>query len=223
MTGQRRRVEQVASTRDAILAAAERLFGEHGIHAVSNRQISEAAGQGNNAVVNYHFGTKADVLRALVERHSENLDAIRSRMIADITDPSDLRQWVSCAVMSVTEYMDSLGTPSWYARLIAQIGADPAYRALDPSDLSDVAPPSLQTLREGLSKCLPDLPDEVRAQRSAMTRHLISQVMLERERVAAGDSGVVIAEANLIDAVVALWEAPAHRNAEISQSGGVPS
>ncbi len=221
MTGQRRRDEQVASTRDAILAAAERLFGEHGIHAVSNRQISEAAGQGNNAAVNYHFGTKADVLRALVQRHSENLDAIRSRMIADITDPEDLRQWVSCAVMSVTEYMDSLGTPSWYARLIAQIGADPAYRALDPSDLSDVAP-SLQTLREGLSKCLPDLPDEVRGQRSTMTRHLISQVMLERERVAAGDSGVVIAEANLIDAVVALWEAPANRTAEIPQNG-VPS
>ncbi|WP_416969054.1 hypothetical protein [Streptomyces sp. 4F14] len=29
------------------------------MHAVANRQISRAAGQGNNAAVTYHFGTKA--------------------------------------------------------------------------------------------------------------------------------------------------------------------
>ena len=40
--------DRASSTREAILTAAERLFAEHGVYAVSNRQVSEAAGQGNN-------------------------------------------------------------------------------------------------------------------------------------------------------------------------------
>src|SRR3546814_2769538 len=41
-----------------ILQAAEDCFGEHGIDAVSLRQIAIAAGQGNTAAVQYHFGSK---------------------------------------------------------------------------------------------------------------------------------------------------------------------
>ena len=64
------RTEQVQETRGLIMAAAERLFAEFGVAAVSNRQISEAARQGNNAAVNYHFGTKTDLLRAIVGQHA---------------------------------------------------------------------------------------------------------------------------------------------------------
>jgi AcrR family transcriptional regulator len=63
------RGERASSTQEAILVAAERLFAEHGVFAVSNRQVSEAAGQGNNAAVGYHFGTKADLVRAIEEKH----------------------------------------------------------------------------------------------------------------------------------------------------------
>ena len=55
------RAERASTTQEAILKAAERLYAEHGVFAVSNRQVSEAAGQGNNAAVGYHFGTKADL------------------------------------------------------------------------------------------------------------------------------------------------------------------
>ncbi|MGO4759077.1 TetR family transcriptional regulator, partial [Streptomyces sp. 2MCAF27] len=64
MAGRTARAEQVSATRELILTAAERLFAERGVYAVSNRQVSEAAGQGNNAAVGYHFGTKADLVRA---------------------------------------------------------------------------------------------------------------------------------------------------------------
>ncbi|MGK2866028.1 MAG: TetR family transcriptional regulator, partial [Mycobacterium sp.] len=43
------RTDRASTTREAILTAAERLYAEHGVFAVSNRQVSEAAGQGNNA------------------------------------------------------------------------------------------------------------------------------------------------------------------------------
>src|ERR1700731_3788810 len=65
------RTERASSTQEAILVAAERLYAEHGMFAVSNRQVSEAAGQGNNAAVGYHFGTKACLVRALTDHLAE--------------------------------------------------------------------------------------------------------------------------------------------------------
>ena len=64
------RTDRASTTRVAILTAAERLYAEHGVFAVSNRQVSEAAGQGNNAAVGYHFGTKTDLVRAIEERRT---------------------------------------------------------------------------------------------------------------------------------------------------------
>jgi len=48
-TARAARSDRASTTQQAILTAAERLFAEHGVFAVSNRQVSEAAGQGNNA------------------------------------------------------------------------------------------------------------------------------------------------------------------------------
>ena len=49
-TARAARSDRASTTQEAILTAAERLFAEHGVFAVSNRQVSEAAGQGNNEI-----------------------------------------------------------------------------------------------------------------------------------------------------------------------------
>src|SRR5438067_4246868 len=115
MAGGTRRADQVNATRDAILAAAERLFAEHGVVAVSNRQVSEAAGQGNNTAVGYHFGTKADLVRAIVRKHAEPIEQARLRMLTEIGDSTDLRDWVACLVRPTTEHLAAVGSPTWYA------------------------------------------------------------------------------------------------------------
>ena len=66
--------------------AAERLYAEHGVFAVSNRQVSEAAGQGNNAAVGYHFGTKTDLVRAIEEKHRLPVEQLREQMVADLLE-----------------------------------------------------------------------------------------------------------------------------------------
>ncbi len=50
-------------------------------------------------------------------------------MLAEIGDSTELRDWVACAVRPITEHLDALGHPSWYARFIAQVTADPALQA----------------------------------------------------------------------------------------------
>src|SRR3546814_19942695 len=58
--------------RQRLLDTAERLFGEHGVDAISVRQITLAAGQSNNSAVAHHFGSKEDLLLAIFKnRRSE--------------------------------------------------------------------------------------------------------------------------------------------------------
>ena len=66
------------------MSAAERLFAERGIAAVSHRQIVLAARQGNTAAVAYHFGTKEHLVRAIEDKHGGHIEALREQMIAAI-------------------------------------------------------------------------------------------------------------------------------------------
>src|SRR5438270_13470238 len=121
------RTDRATSTQEAILVAAERLYAEHGMFAVSNRQVSEAAGQGNNAAVGYHFGAKADLVRASEEKHRGPVEQLREQMVAELDESAGMRDWVGCLVRPLTEHLAALGNPSWYARFAAQAMTDPAY------------------------------------------------------------------------------------------------
>ncbi|MFC4591037.1 TetR/AcrR family transcriptional regulator [Sphaerisporangium corydalis] len=210
-TGGTVRAGRVSATREQILTAAERLFAEHGVFAVSNRQVSEAAGQGNNAAVGYHFGTKTDLVRAIARRHAEQIERGRLRMAAEIADPTDVRDWVACLVRPVTDHLDALGTPTWFARFGAQVMTDPVLREIMVEE--SLCSPSLRQTLDGLNRCLPELPVEVRAERNDMAGQLMAHMCAERERALA--EGIPTprrswhgAATGLIDALVGLWLAP---------------
>lgn len=204
------RADRANSTRDAILAAAERLFAEHGVFAVSNRQVSEAAGQGNNAAVGYHFGTKTDLVREIERRHRAPVELLREQMVAAAGDSAELRDWVSCLVRPLTDHLAALGNPTWYARFAAQVMADPAYHDIVVKDA--LSSPSLVQVIEGVNRCLPDLPAPVRQARNVMARNLLMHTCADWERtLAAGGKPKTSwreAGSHLIDAIVGLWRAP---------------
>lgn len=208
-TGDRRpRTEQVEQTRAMILVAAERLFAERGVHAVSHRQISEAAGQGNNAAVGYHFGTKSDLVRAIIRRHQGPTEEIRRRLLGAHTGSGDLRDWVTCVVRPVTEHLAALGHPSWYARFAAQLITEPSLLELATEEFRDAA--MMNAVIDGLQRCLPGLPEAVRQERTNMAHTLIVHycAQRERDRVPAWDATA----AGLIDAIVGLFRAPVSGN-----------
>ena len=204
------RTERAQATRDAILVAAERLFAEHGVITVSNRQISEAAGQGNNTAVGHHFGTKADLVRAIVRKHAVEVDRLREAMVAEAADSIDPRVWAACLVRPSTQHLDELGSPSWYARFAAQVMADPELHIVMVDEV--LGSPSLQAMIDGFNRCLPDLPAPIRAERNDMARHLIVQMTAERERALAENrptprSSWHDVATGLIDAIVGIMRA----------------
>ena len=68
------------STATRILDAAERLFARHGIEGASVRAITQAA-DANIAAVHYHFGSKLDLVRALLERRVGEMDERRRPLL----------------------------------------------------------------------------------------------------------------------------------------------
>jgi AcrR family transcriptional regulator len=203
--------ERSEGTRKVLLVAAERLFGERGMYAVSNRQISEAAGQGNNAAVCYHFGTRTDLLRAIEGKHRQPIERLRARMLVDVGDVNELSDWVACLVRPLTDHLEQLGAYSYYARFAAQAMADPTYREVVTKDAL-TSPQLVQTIK-GINRCLPDLPKRVRIERIVMARNLLMHTCAEHEGALVrhgprARSPWPLAAEGLIDAITGLWQAP---------------
>lgn len=64
-----------------LIDAAEKLFGEHGVDGVSLLQIAKQAGQANKYAVQYHFGSKENLVRAIFQTRLERIDARRRLML----------------------------------------------------------------------------------------------------------------------------------------------
>ncbi|WP_030900675.1 TetR/AcrR family transcriptional regulator [Streptomyces sp. NRRL F-5126] len=203
--------DRTAGTRAAIMETAERLFAEHGLSNVSSRGIAEAAGQRNVTAVSYHFGSRTELVRVIMERHGEQAELLRRRHLSLVEGSTGIRDWAGCLVRPATEHLASLGVPSWNARFSAQVMTDPTMRLMISEEA--VARPYLARILGGLGACLEHLPRHVRVARGAMARNVLIHTCAERERALAEGSaplhGSWDATADeLTDAIVGLLSAP---------------
>jgi TetR/AcrR family transcriptional regulator, regulator of cefoperazone and chloramphenicol sensitivity len=67
--------------RERLLDVAEVLFDRHGIDGVSARAVVTAAGMRNTGAVNYHFGTRTGLVRAVLERRRDHIELVRNAML----------------------------------------------------------------------------------------------------------------------------------------------
>jgi AcrR family transcriptional regulator len=79
----------VEPTKERLLDAAELLFAEDGIQATTVRAIAATAGQANISAVNYHFGSKEGLIRALLARRLVPLVEARLRLLAEAESATD--------------------------------------------------------------------------------------------------------------------------------------
>ena len=88
-----------ADTREVILDTAEQLFAERGVDAVSIRDIIQAASL-NLGAINYHFGTKGDLVAAVFVRR---LGALNTRRLALLEEAEKMARGKAPAVDSILE------------------------------------------------------------------------------------------------------------------------
>jgi AcrR family transcriptional regulator len=119
----RQAIKRQTDTRTALLQAAERLFAERGVDAVSMREIAAAAGQGNHSAALYHFADKRDLLNSLLERHSDPMQkawlVTLDHMAAEGRDT--LRELVALMVRSVIAKLDDPDGGTDYLLVVADL------------------------------------------------------------------------------------------------------
>ncbi|WOC11871.1 TetR/AcrR family transcriptional regulator [Gordonia sp. MP11Mi] len=212
----RRRVEsdrgaKADETRSRLLSAAEKLFAERGLDGVSNRQISEAAGQANNYAVGYHFGTRAELLGALVQTHVENLDPIRRQTLDAIGPAPALHDWLRCLVEPQLRYIGARAERSYFGQFWMAMATTPTTAPVLYTQAA-LSEPLSETLT-GMYSALPALPDETVRVRNLMTQNILITTFADFERrrneLGASDSTSWQGFSDeMVDGLVGLWSAP---------------
>jgi AcrR family transcriptional regulator len=112
-------------TRDALLDAAESLFVEHGLEAASLRAITQRAGA-NLAAVNYHFGSKEGLIRAVFNRRLAPLQEERLRLLdAEEGRDGGTLEGVLRAFIAPAMQMRASAGPADVSQLIGRIFHEP--------------------------------------------------------------------------------------------------
>ncbi|NUR86579.1 MAG: TetR/AcrR family transcriptional regulator [Nonomuraea sp.] len=174
-----------ARAKDAIMRTAERLYAEHGFAHVSIRMIREAAGQRNKSAVQYHFSTREELVQAILSRHAAAVDGRRLPMVAALEDQDEVtqRDWITCAIVPAVEHHLDLGTPSWYARFLAQALVEPSLR--EDAARTTLSTPSFRRLERLRPPSLRHHP--LSGRHAAMVRLLVVHLSAELEAdLAAG-------------------------------------
>ena len=96
-----RRPKTDGDTRAAILAAARRVFAQHGLDGASVREVAETA-KVNNAMIYYHFKDKEDLYRAVLTNSFSTMTDIWSDPV--FTSESTVRQKVEKYVESFIRF-----------------------------------------------------------------------------------------------------------------------
>jgi AcrR family transcriptional regulator len=164
-----------AETRQRIMAVAERLFAQRGLDAVSIRDITAAAGV-NLAAVNYHFGSKQQLVVAVLERRAEQLGARRALILDEIGQAHEptLREVIAALVVPVAEFAaDRRHGGQYYVGFIAAVVNHPDYVQL----VSETFDPITNRYLEALERVTPHLPPDVRAFRFAVAKDFINRAL----------------------------------------------
>jgi AcrR family transcriptional regulator len=110
---------RAVSTEQRLVRAAERLFAEHGIGAVSLRTVMHTAGT-NVAAIHYHFGSKEGLLDAVLRSRLDQVSGERNAVLAELSGTAVTAHGLARAfVQPVVAVLDS-GGEHWI-RLVGQL------------------------------------------------------------------------------------------------------
>ena len=203
------------SGRDALIRTAERLFGEHGISAVSLRQVAAAAGQANNSAVRYHFGSRQGLVDAIFTYRMARIDERRRAMLAEARRPAgargelDVRTLLQAFIFPLAESIGHEDGVSWYARFLRQVVFDPGFDVFAPP--RDEVARGLRAVITGLGAHIAHLPEPVRTRRILQLAQLVVHALADQESQLAHGVTVIptsLLAADLVDCAAAVLEAP---------------
>ncbi|CAA9215480.1 MAG: hypothetical protein AVDCRST_MAG50-186 [uncultured Acidimicrobiales bacterium] len=201
------------TTRTRLITAAEELFAERGIDAVSLREINRASGARNAVAVQYHFEDRAGVIRAILDKHRGAVDAARHLMLDGYEQAGrpDLRGLAEALVVpSATKLADLDGGPA-YLQINSELVNRPQAGSVDSgsSDSRDSgSSDSRDSIRRWRSLVEPLLDPEATRLHRRFTAIRFSAAELGRRAASGPHTDDRLFISHLVDLVTAILVAP---------------
>jgi AcrR family transcriptional regulator len=167
-------------TKERILDAAERLFSDLGIRGVSLRAITTAA-RANLAAVNYHFGSKDELIKAVLARRIEPVNAVRLQRLAELT--------AGDAVAELEDVLDALLRPAF------ELASDPDAGAFCTRLIGRVQTEADQTFREFCAEQFQDVAAQFTAAIAAACPQLEPRELTWRFQFMVGSMSFTLTDA----------------------------
>ncbi|WP_106399830.1 helix-turn-helix domain-containing protein [Actinocorallia populi] len=188
---------------DALISAAERLFAERGSDAVSLREINAAAGSTNASAIQYHFGGRRGLMRAVLDKHEVHIERRRHAML-DAYEAGGAPGPRALSAALVEPLAAELGTDGGpgYLQLIADL-----YNQPDPKFDLDAMEDRMSSYVRWRALALPLLsPEAVRLHRRFDALRFAASELARRARTGRRDHRLFTSQ--LTDLVTALLGAP---------------
>ncbi len=149
-------------TRELLLETAEQLFAQRGIASTSIRELSRAA-RVNVAAVNYHFGSKEGLIKALLQRRLRPINQKRLTKLEELLTrhktqkiPPSVKEVVHCFVAPAFEAFGRDNSTAFLSFLgRAMLEPDPQVREFFLQEMQ----PVIKLLWEALRAALPHLEE----------------------------------------------------------------
>jgi AcrR family transcriptional regulator len=180
------------ATRVRILRAAEQLFSEGAIDAVSLQQIGRDAGQRNRSAVQYHFGDKEGVLVAILDRHTPAIAEHRNSLLDEIEErgeAGDLRRLAEAFVLPVARRAQDPDGGMAYVQISAQLIGHPQYTLSRLDQVRGRA--SSRRLTRLVATVGPEVPAEFALPRLITVTGLLFHGIADWSRVVQERSGMI--------------------------------
>ena len=214
MTQPAQKLTASQQTREELILAAELLFSEFGIDAVSLRQINAAAGQRNSSAAHYQFGSKDALIAATFDYRMERINGRRLRKLDEISKAGkadDVRTLVGAMIFPIVEEIEESQGGGNYIRFEARALGHPKldFFAMWRSEHSN----GIAWTYKLMKAALPNLPKMLLSQRFGMLMESILHCLADHElfRLSAERSGgfyPAVFINNLVDSCTGAISAP---------------
>jgi AcrR family transcriptional regulator len=196
---------------EVLLRTAERVLATNGFETVSLRQIASEAGLRNPAAVQYHFGSREGLFKAIIEYRNPPINRHRLRLLEMLRDEGREHE-VRGLVEAMARPLLGLDPESYYVEFLAQLEARPElesalgveYSLSEPSEVLT----SITDLNHQLETALSELPLPVCQHRIRIAAKLVLSTISDRRfRFRAGIRPLLSDEGfahDLFDVIVGL-------------------
>ncbi len=183
-TDRRRRASASETTRIKIMQAAERLFADRGIDAVALREIAAAAGQGNNTAVQYHFGSKEQLVYEIFDWRTNLFEEQRKAMLAEAEAKGQLgnaKVLLQIMCLPHLSIADETGAHPYSAFLAQYLTRTRASGIPHPYDDPEVPVPALRRVRRLIVERVSYVPADVLRLRFGLCKLMFLNMLMRRD------------------------------------------